>query len=135
MGIWWLGLGCECTQYALPSLVLTTTQIQQESRAVDCFFHNIKFLVSIWGLSSTITLYPCYMKNCDPFFPAQNFVFKFWVVNLNFQNKDLALLSSELYMYLMEKVLGRMSCYCPTNALLQHIFLWLCDITFIMVRA
>ena len=40
-----------------------------------------------------------------------------------------------LYMYLMEKVLGRMSCYCPTNALLQHIFLWLCDITFIMVRA
>ena len=60
------------------------------------FSCNIKFLVSILGLSSTITLYPYYMKNCDPFFPAQNFVFKFWVVNF-FQNKDLALLSSELY--------------------------------------
>ena len=48
------------------------------------------------GFSSTITLYSWYMKNCDPFFPAQNFVLKFWVANLNFQNKDLALLSSEL---------------------------------------
>ena len=39
------------------------------------------------------------MKNCDPFFPAQNFVFKFWVVNLNFQNKDLALLSQNFSIY------------------------------------
>ena len=39
------------------------------------------------------------MKNCDPFFPAQNFIFKFCGVNLNFQNKDLALLSSELCVY------------------------------------
>ena len=30
------------------------------------------------------------------FFPTQNFVFKFCGVNLKFQNKDLALLSSEL---------------------------------------
>ena len=38
----------------------------------------------------TITLYSCYMKNCDPFIPAQNFILKFWDANLNFQNKDLA---------------------------------------------
>ena len=32
------------------------------------FLQNLIFMVSILGLSSTITIYSCCMKNCDPFF-------------------------------------------------------------------
>ena len=59
--------------------------------------------------SSTITHYQCYVKNCDPFFPAHLFL-NFEIYQLKFSNKRSGFTFLRALDYLILKELTYMHC-------------------------